>query len=185
MSRRVLAVLLLLVSFTTAAYAQNTSQVFGRVTDTSAAVLPGVTVTLSSPALIETRVAVTGETGTFEFSGLPLGVYSVKFELSGFSTLVREGLQLQSGFNAQVNGELTVGGLQENVVVTGVNPIVDVRSTTQGTRFNVEELQAIPSARDVFQVLTQTPGIAGDRQNVGGTHNGQQTGMFSDRKSVV
>ena len=72
-----------------------------------------------------------------------------------------------------------VGGLQENVVVTGVNPIVDVRSTTQGTRFNVEELQAIPSARDVFQVLTQTPGIAGDRQNVGGTHNGQQTGMFS------
>ena len=61
----------------------------------------------------------------------------------------------------------------------GVSPIVDVRSTTQGTRFNVEELQAIPSARDVFQVLTQTPGIAGDRQNVGGTHNGQQTGMFS------
>ena len=60
-----------------------------------------------------------------------------------------------------------------------MNPIVDVRSTTQGTRFNVEELQAIPSTRDVFQVLTQTPGIAGDRQNVGGTHNGQQIGMFS------
>jgi hypothetical protein len=160
-------------------HAQNTSQVFGRVTDVSGSVLPGVTVTLSSPALLEPRVLVTGETGTYEFSGLPVGVYSVKFELSGFTTLLREGLQLQSGFNAQVNGELTVGGLQENVVVTGVNPIVDVRSTTQGTRFNVEELQAIPSARDVFQVLTQTPGIAGDRQNVGGTHNGQQIGMFS------
>ena len=159
--------------------AQNTSQVFGRVTDASGAVLPGVTVTLSSQALLEPRVAVTGETGTYEFSGLPIGVYAVRFELSGFSTLVREGLQLQSGFNAQVNGELTVGALQENVIVTGVTPIVDVRSTTQGTRFNVEELQAIPSARDVFQVLTQTPGIAGDRQNVGGTHNGQQTGMFS------
>src|SRR3954464_11401523 len=161
------------------AAAQNAAQVFGRVTDVSNAVLPGVTVTLTSPALLEPRVAVTGETGTFEFSGLPLGVYTVKFELAGFSTLVREGLQLQSGFNAQVNGELTVGGLQENVIVTGVNPIVDVRSTTQGTRFNVEELEAIPSARDMFQVLTQTPGIAGDRQNVGGTHNGQQTGMFS------
>ena len=159
--------------------AQNTSQVFGRVADESGAVLPGVTVSLSSPALLEPRVAVTSETGTYEFSGLPIGVYSVKFELAGFSSLVREGLQLQSGFNAQVNGELSVGGLQENVVVTGVNPIVDVRSTTQGTRFNVEELQAIPSARDVFQILTQTPGIAGDRQNVGGTHNGQQTGMFS------
>ena len=77
------------------------------------------------------------------------------------------------------HGELSVGGLEENVVVTGVNPIVDIRSTTQGTRFNVQELQAIPSARDVFQVLTQTPGITSDRQNVGGTHNGQQIGMFS------
>jgi hypothetical protein len=182
LSRLVLASFLVLSAvFTTAtiAEAQNTSQVFGRVTDTSGAVLPGVTVTLSSPALLEARVAVTSDTGTYEFPGLPLGVYAVKFELSGFSTLVREGLQLQSGFNAQVNGELTVGGLQENVVVTGVNPIVDVRSTTQGTRFNVEELQAIPTARDVFQLLTQTPGIAGDRQNVGGTHNGQQIGMFS------
>ena len=171
--------LLLCLAIASAANAQNTSQVFGKATDTSGAVLPGVTVTLTSPALLEPRVAVTSDTGTYEFSGLPIGVYSVRFELAGFSTLVREGLQLQSGFNAQVNGELTVGGLQENVIVTGVNPIVDVRSTTQGTRFNVEELQAIPSARDVFQVLTQTPGISSDRQNVGGTHNGQQTGMFS------
>ena len=147
--------------------------------------MPQAPCCLASPSRsLESGVARTacgghGETGTYEFSGLPIGVYTVKFELAGFATLVREGLQLQSGFNAQVNGELTVGALQENVVVTGVNPIVDVRSTTQGTRFNVEELQAIPSARDVFQVLTQTPGIAGDRQNVGGTHNGQQTGMFS------
>lgn len=161
------------------AYAQNTSQVFGKVTDRSGGVLPGVTVSLTSPALLEPRVAISSETGTYEFPGLPIGVYSVRFELAGFSTLVREGLQLAAAFNAQVNAELAVGGLEESVVVTGVNPIVDIRSTTQGTRFNVEELQAIPSARDVFQVLTQTPGIAGDRQNVGGTHNGQQTGMFS------
>jgi Carboxypeptidase regulatory-like domain/TonB-dependent Receptor Plug Domain len=171
--------LLLCLTIAASADAQNTSQVFGKATDTSGAVLPGVTVTLSSPALLEPRVAVTSDTGTYEFSGLPIGVYAVKFELAGFGTLVREALQLQGGFNAQVNGELSVGALQENVVVTAVNPIVDVRSTTQGTRFNVEELQAIPSARDVFQVLTQTPGITSDRQNVGGTHNGQQIGMFS------
>jgi hypothetical protein len=161
------------------ASAQNTSQVFGKVTDASGAVMPGVTVTLTSPALLEPRVAVTSETGTYEFPGLPIGTYAVKFELAGFGTLVRDALQLQSGFNAQVNGELQIAGLQEDVVVKGTSAIVDIRSTTQGTRFNVEELQAIPSARDVFQVLTQTPGIAGDRQNVGGTHNGQQTGMFS------
>src|SRR5947209_4443372 len=161
------------------ANAQNTSQVFGKVTDASGGVLPGVTVTLSSPALLEPRVALTSVTGTYEFSGLAIGAYKVTFELAGFGTQVREGLQLQGGFNAQVNVELQVASLEESVVVTGLSPIVDVRSTTQGTRFNTEELQAIPSARDVFQVLTQTPGIAGDRQNVGGTHNGQQTGMFS------
>jgi carboxypeptidase family protein/TonB-dependent receptor-like protein len=171
--------LVLFLALADVAHAQNTSQVFGKVTDASGGVLPGVTVTLSSPALLEPRVAVTSETGTYELPGLPIGIYAVRFELAGFGTLLREGLQLQGGFNAQVNGELSVAGLQENVVVTGVSPIVDIRSTTQGTRFNVEELQAIPSARDVFQVLTQTPGISGDRQNVGGTHNGQQIGMFS------
>src|SRR4029077_781682 len=157
----------------------NTSQVFGKVTDASGALMPGVTVTLSSPALLEPRVAVTSGTGTYEFSGLPIGTYAVRFELAGFGSLVRDGLQLQSGFNAQVNGELQIASLQEDVVVKGTSAIVDIRSTTQGTRFNTEELQAIPSTRDVFQVLTQTPGISSDRQNVRGTHNGQQIGMFS------
>jgi hypothetical protein len=161
------------------ASAQNTSQVFGRVSDSSGAVMPGVTVTLSSPALLEPRVAVTSVTGTFEFPGLPVGIYEVRFELAGFGTQVREALQLQAGFSAQVNVDLQVAALQESVTVTGASPVVDLRSTMQGTRMNSEELQAIPSARDVFQVLVQTPGIAGDRQNVGGTINGQQTGMFS------
>jgi len=124
------------------AHAQNTSQVFGRVTDVSGGVMPGVTVTLSSPALLEPRVALTSVTGTYEFPGLGIGIYSVKFELAGFGTQVREGLQLQSGFNAQVNMELQVASLEENVIVTGVTPIVDIRSTTQGTRFNVDELQS-------------------------------------------
>ncbi len=126
------------------------------MTDASGALMPGVTVTLSSPALLEPRVAVTSATGTYEFPGLPIGTYAVRFELAGFGSLVRDGLQLQSGFNAQVNGELQIAGLQEDVVVRGTSAIVDIRSTTQGTRFNVEELQAIPSTRDVFQVLTQT-----------------------------
>ena len=158
--------------------AQN-SQVFGRVTDVSDAVMPGVTVILSSPALLEPRNAVTSLTGTYEFAGLPIGTYSVRFELAGFGTQVRDGLQLQAGFSAQVNIELQVASVQESVTVTGSTPVVDIRSTTQGNRMNSEELQAIPSSRDVFQVLVQTPGVAGDRQNVGGTINGQQTGMFS------
>src|SRR5205814_7326180 len=179
MTKRLVSRLAFFLALGGVANAQNTSQVFGKVTDVSGGVMPGVTVTLSSPALLEPRVALTSVTGTYEFPGLGIGMYMVRFELAGFGTQVREGLQLQGGFNAQVNAELQVASLEEKVVVTGVNPIVAIRSTTQGTRFNVEELQAIPSARDVFQVLTQTPGISSDRQKVGGTHNGQQTGMFS------
>ena len=63
--------------------AQNTSQVVGRVTDVSSAVMPGVTVILSSPALLEPRIAVTSVTGSYEFPGLPIGLYSVRFELEG------------------------------------------------------------------------------------------------------
>ena len=93
--------------------AQNTSQVFGKVTDVSGAVIPGVTVTLSSPALLEPRVALTSVTGTYEFPGLAIGLYAVRFELDGFGTQVRDRLQLQGGFNAQVNVELQVARLQE------------------------------------------------------------------------
>src|SRR5207247_7699483 len=144
MMRPLVSGLALFLALGGVAGAQNTSQVFGKVTDVSGGVMPGVTVTLSSPALIEPRVALTSVTGTYEFPGLGIGMYTVRFELAGFGTQVREGLQLQGGFNAQVNAELQVASLEEKVVVTGVNPIVDIRSTTQETRFNVEELQAVP-----------------------------------------
>src|SRR5262245_42893687 len=139
--KRALLSLALLMSCVSEGWAQNTSQVFGRVTDTSDAVLPGVTVTLTSPVLLEPRVAVTSETGTYQFPGLAIGVYSLKFELAGFGTQVREGLSLQGSFNSQLNVTMPLGGVQEGIVVIGVNPIVDVRSTTQGARFNVEEIQ--------------------------------------------
>ncbi len=177
--KRLLVVLGLCVLCVDAALAQNTSQVFGRVTDASGGVLPGVTVTLSSPALLEPRVAVTSDTGTYQFPGLPIGAYLVRFELTGFGTQAREGLQLTAGFSAQVNAELQIGGLAQEVVVTGVSPIVDLRSTTQGASFKSADLDVLPSSRDVFHVLNQAPGIAVDRQNVGGATNGQQTGMLS------
>src|SRR5438067_450668 len=103
--------LVMFVLLAAVAAAQGTSQVFGRVTDNSGAVLPGVTVTLSSRALIEPRVAITSETGTYQFPGLPIGVYTVRFELTGFAPVLREGLQLQGSFNAQVNTELQVASV--------------------------------------------------------------------------
>ena len=84
MKVRVVAMLtaLALVMGTSAAWAQSqTGDIFGKVTDTSGAVLPGVTVTLSGPSLLQPQVATTSDTGSFQFPRLNVGVYVVKFEL--------------------------------------------------------------------------------------------------------
>ena len=159
--------------------AQSNSQIFGKATDASGGVLPGVTVTLSGPVLLQPRVAVTSETGTYQFPGLAIGTYAVRFELAGFRAVVKEGLQLQASFNAQVNADMQIASLAEDVVVTGVSPIIDIRSTTQGARFNVEELQALPTGRDIFSMLDKAPAVMVATQNVGGSNLGQQNTFLS------
>ena len=175
-----IAALLALVLGVAPAEAQvQTGEVSGRVTDESGAVLPGVTVTLSSPVLIQPQTAVSSETGSFRFPLIPIGTYSVKFELPGFKTVVREDITVTIGFNASVNQQLALSTVQETVTVSGESPIVDTKSTTAKTTFDLESLQSIPSARDPWVMLERTPGIAMDRANVGGTQSGQQSGYVA------
>src|SRR5256884_4302576 len=104
----------------------------GVVRDASAAVLPGVTVEASSPALIEkARSVVTDGTGQYRIVDLRPGMYSVTFALSGFNTLRRDGVELTGSFVASINAELKVGTVTETVTVTGESPLVDVQSTTR------------------------------------------------------
>src|SRR4029453_9950453 len=98
----------------------QTSAITGTVKDASGAVLPGVTVEVSSPALIEqTRSATTDGSGQFKIIELRPGVYSVTFTLTGFATIKREGIELTSDFTAQVNADLKVGSVAETITVTG------------------------------------------------------------------
>lgn len=162
------------------AHAQTqTGEISGRVTDSSDAVLPGATVTVSSPVLLQPQTAVSSETGSFRFPNLPVGTYSVRFELTGFRTVIREGVRVETGFNAQVNGTLEVSAVAETITVSGESPVVDVTRAGTGTTFNQEMLQKIPSARDPWVMLEQTAGITMDRANVGGTQSGQQSGYIS------
>src|SRR6185503_11869499 len=99
-------VLLTLLLIPIAASAQ-TSTITGTVKDASGGVLPGVTVEVSSPALIEqTRSTVTSGSGTYSIVSLRPGTYSVKFELPGFTTVVREGVELTSDFTATINADM-------------------------------------------------------------------------------
>ncbi len=179
MKRRVFVLALALLLVTGAAWAQETGEIFGKVVDTSGAIVPGVTVTLTSPVLITPMTAVSSETGSYRFPRLPVGVYTVKFELQSFKTVVHQGVQIAIGFNAQINATMEVSSVQETVTVTGETPLVDVKDNSKGTRFSQEMLQSIPSARDPWVIIEQTAGVAMDRQNVGGNMSGQQSNFVA------
>src|SRR5512138_522845 len=117
-----LASLLLLPSW---ALAQ--ASIAGVVKDTSGAVLPGVTVEATSPALIEkVRSAVTDTNGQYRIEDLRPGTYAVTFRLSGFSVVQRPGIELTGTFAAKIDAEMKVGAVEETITVTGETPIVDV-----------------------------------------------------------
>jgi hypothetical protein len=175
----VFALVALCAASTLANAQQQTGEIFGKATDSSGAVLPGVTVTLTSPVLLQPLTAVTSDTGTYQFPRLSVGTYAVKFELAGFKTVVNQEIFVNVGFSAQVNAQMGISTVQETITVTGESPIVDTRNTGTHQTFTNELLQSIPSARDPWVILQQTAGIAMDRENVGGNMSGQQSNYVS------
>ncbi len=156
--------------------ASSTGTIQGRVTDAQGAVLPGVTVTAASPSMIGQQTTVSSETGNYRFPAVPPGVYTVTYELAGFNTLRREGVQIALGFTANLNVELSLATLQETVTVTGASPIIDTTSTRVQQNFKLEQLQSIPNGRDMWSLLAVTPSVQMGRIDVGGNRAGTQTG---------
>ena len=173
------AVVAALVPITAAAQgggASSTGTIQGRVTDASGAVLPGVTVTATSPSMIGVQTQVSNENGNYRFPAVPPGVYALSFELAGFNTVKRESIQIALGFTANVNVELTVATLQETVTVTGNSPVIDTTATRVQQNFKLEQLNSIPNGRDMWALLAATPGVVMSRIDVGGNRAGTQTG---------
>ncbi len=147
----------------------------GVVTDPQGQVLPGVTVTATSTALIGIRTAVTETDGRFRFPALPSGFYKLKFDLSGFSTLERDNIQVVLGQTIAVDTQLKIASLAETVTVQGESPVVDVTTTRVGTSLKGEELTAIPNSTDVWGALSEAPGVRMQGFDVGGSHKSQQS----------
>ena len=143
----------------TAGQGQQAS-IVGQVTDESGAVLPGVTVTATSPALqVRQLVDVTNERGEYRLTPLPIGTYAVEYALQGFQTVRRQELRLTIGFQAKVDVALKLGTLTETVTVSGAAPVVDVTSTSTRTQLTRETLEIIPTGRNsIVAVLGQAPG---------------------------
>jgi hypothetical protein len=178
--RHLAACLSLLVLATVPAQAQDfRGRINGAVTDNTGAVLPGVTVTATSPALIQPQVQISGADGAYRFLALPPGVYEVAFELTGFQSVKREGIRVVINQTLTVDQQLAVATLQETVTVTGASPIVDTSTTAMGTNFTKELLTEIPNARDIWAAMSQAPGLQMTSYDVGGSHTGTQTGFLT------
>src|SRR6266540_2040294 len=127
LSMRIAAIAALTVLHASVAGAQSLA---GIVRDTSGAVLPGVTVEASSPALIErTRSVVTDGRGQYQIVDLRPGTYDVSFTLAGFAKVVRQALEVAGGGVVTINVDLKVSGVEESVTVTGAAPTVDVQTS--------------------------------------------------------
>ena len=190
----VVAVLAICLLASTHAFAQGggastTGSINGKVADTSGGVLPGVTVSATSPSSMGVQSSVTDSGGNYRFPALPPGTYTVTFELPGFNTLKRENIQISMGFSATVNVELAVASLQETVTVTGDSPVIDTSNTRVQQNFKLEALQEIPNSRDLWSLLAVTPSVTMGRIDVGGNRAGTQTGYtaygFSGQNRVL
>jgi hypothetical protein len=154
---RLLAVIALLGVGPRLATAQSLA---GTVRDATGAVLPGVTVEASSPALItKVRTGVTDETGQYRIADLPPGIYRVSFTLVGFATVVREGLELTGGGVMTVGAEMRVGSVEESITVTGASPVVDVQTARQQMVIDGDIVRALPASRSYGNYIAAVPAI--------------------------
>jgi hypothetical protein len=146
------------------------SAIAGVVRDSSGAVLPGVTIEASSPALIErTKTTTSNESGQYRLVDLRPGVYTVTFALTGFTTIKRDGIALEANFTAPINVEMRVGALEESIVVTGESPIVDVQSSQRREVVTQQQLETIPTGRNFQLMAALVPAVSAGVFDVGGS----------------
>ena len=177
MKRLLTAALFALIAVLPASAQVSGGSIAGTVTDEQKAVLPGVTVTIQGSD--RTLTAVTDESGKFRFLNQPPGAYTVTFDLSGFAKMVREGIVVAVGREADINVQLKLAAVAETITVTGETPIVDTKQTGTATNFTTDELTKIPTSRDPFALMRSVPGVLVDRVNIGGNETGQQSNFAS------
>jgi hypothetical protein len=160
MERRPVTLSALLCVLLLPAMASAQATLSGTVRDSSAAVLPGVSVDAASSALIEkVRSATTDGSGQYRITDLPPGTYSLTFTLAGFNTVKRDGITVSGSGVIPINIDLAVGALNETLTVTGEAPIVDTQTTRRETVVSSDTISSLPITRNYGGVLYATPGL--------------------------
>ena len=149
-----------------------TGRVDVSIEDATGGRIPGATVDLTGP-ISHTEVA--DAQGQAHFLNLPVGIYTVKSSLAGFTPAVNSNVEVQSGASTPLVMRMGVAGTAETVDVTAISPAVDLLRATTTTHVTAEELQSVPNSRDPWAVMQTVPTVYMDRVNVGGSESGQQS----------
>src|SRR5262245_42586908 len=164
----------------------QTGSILVTATDEQGAVTPGVSITISSPVLIAgTMTGVSDSAGVYRFPSLVPGTYSVKLELQGFQTVVRENIVVLVGQTTPVQMALKVATVAETVTVTGASPVVDTTSANVNVNLSEQLLQGTPGGRDIWALVEyKVPSLLITRPDVGGTSGGLQ-GVYNARGTTT
>src|SRR5881628_2003720 len=167
--RHTLLMSLLWIVSSLPALAQGVGAIGGSVKDESGAVMPGATVTLSSPGVIGgDQTTVTDATGAYQFTRLVPGTYSVKAELQGFRTVVQGNIRVSADNTSRADLLLAVGDISETITVAGSAPLLDTTSALNQTVMSREVLDTLPTARDIFSIARLAPALTVGKLDVGG-----------------
>ena len=181
LTRYAAGVLVVMAAVLTAAPARaqiQSGSLVVKAVDEQGAVMPGATITVTSPALPREMVGVTDASGVYQIPGLPVGSYTIKTALEGFKTVIREGVVVRQGQSTAVDVTVSVGTLSEAVTVKGESPVVDTRST--GSKVNIDSaiLETTPGGRDIWNVIEyKAPGVVVESPDVGGNQGGLQRSL--------
>ncbi len=175
--RSMLGSLFIVLAVAGAAFAQvQTGSILVKSVDEQGAVVPGATVTISSPVLVSgTQTGVTDSGGIYRFVSLQPGTYALKVELTGFQTIAREGIVVGAGNTTPIDVALRVGNLAETMTVKGESPIIDTTNATVGVHLDSKLLDTTPAGRDIWSIIEyKVPGLVMATPDVGGNQGGLQ-----------
>ena len=141
----------------------TTGALNGTVTDPDDVALPGITVVITSPALVlPQQTTVTNASGVYRFPNLPPGTYEITFSLEGMNTLVRKGIVVSLGKTSTVDTGMTLKSVEERIVVEGKAPTIDRQTTVGSANLDLEFLKSLPTTRDLDDYFNMTPGVTGN-----------------------
>lgn len=174
-----LGIVLALLWSPASAFAQvQTGSILVKALDEQGNIVPGATVSLSSPIMPSETIGVTDEGGVYRASGLGVGMYRVKTSLSGFQTMIREGVVVTQGQTVTIAVAMTVSALAEEITVTGEAPVIDTKSATVNVNLDARLLETTPGGKDIWNILEyKVPGLVFGTPDVGGNQGGLQRGF--------